>query len=63
MCDGKIRGDACHITYRNDVIIKRTGTENDSGGKCTSPKTCTGCNDGFYSDGPHCRSKCFFLYK
>lgn len=31
-------------------------SESNSGGNCSQPNICTGCNNGFYSAGPHCRS-------
>jgi hypothetical protein len=62
ICDDKIGNAACRITYTNDVIITRSGTENNSGGNCTKQNQCTDCNDGFYSDGPYCKSKCLDLF-
>ena len=58
MCDGKIKDAACNKEYHSDVIIRRDKRERHSGGHCTSPNKCTDCNNGFYSDGPYCQSKC-----
>ncbi|XP_076116644.1 uncharacterized protein LOC143084122 [Mytilus galloprovincialis] len=56
ICDGKIKSAACNKYYSNDIIRRRDGsTEKSSGGKCSRPNICTGCNNGFYSDGPYCR--------
>ncbi|XP_076117799.1 uncharacterized protein LOC143085385 [Mytilus galloprovincialis] len=46
---------ACNIKYGNDFIRTRAGYYYQSGGSCTAPDTCSGCNTGFYSDGPYCR--------
>lgn len=59
MCDGEVEGSACGILYPFDEIKRRDGTKGKfSGGSCKSPNLCQGCNDGFYSDGPYCLSKC-----
>ena len=65
ICASKIRNSACSIYYSNDVIIYRPGSlssQQHSGGHCQSPEKCAGCNDGFYADGPYCRSE-LFLFK
>ncbi|XP_063415906.1 uncharacterized protein LOC134697555 [Mytilus trossulus] len=46
---------ACNIKYENDFIRTRAGYYYQSGGSCTAPNTCIGCNTGFYSDGGYCR--------
>lgn len=62
ICDGKIKDKACTIHYPNDKIIYRPGVSTDSGetnsgGKCIAPNTCNCPKDGFYADGPYCKSK------
>lgn len=59
ICDGKTNPyGACTLRYTNDRILKRDGSVHTvSGGTCSSPDRCTGCNDGFYSTGPYCESK------
>jgi hypothetical protein len=62
ICGGKIRNSACSIYYSNDVIAYRPGSlspQRYSGGHCQSPEKCAGCNDGFYANGPYCRSELF----
>nr|XP_034301655.1 uncharacterized protein LOC105322112 [Crassostrea gigas] len=56
ICDGKTNPyGACTLRYTNDRILKRDGSVHTvSGGTCSSPDRCTGCNDGFYSTGPYC---------
>ena len=58
ICDNKINPNgACSITYTDDQILKRDGSVvRKSKGTCSSPEKCTNCNDGFYSDGPNCKS-------
>ena len=62
ICGGKIRNSACSIYYSSDVITYRPGSlspQRYSGGHCQSPEVCAGCNDGFYANGPYCRSELF----
>ncbi|KAK3099491.1 hypothetical protein FSP39_005250, partial [Pinctada imbricata] len=56
ICDGKIEPSACNKYYSgNNYIQYRTLVkEYDSGGTCSSPGQCTGCNPGFYPDGSYC---------
>lgn len=59
ICDGKtVFTGACNKYYPNDYQkTKDKGIVRSSGGSCSSPDTCTNCNDGFYSNGPYCESK------
>ncbi|XP_071123148.1 uncharacterized protein [Mytilus edulis] len=56
ICDGKtVFTGACNKYYPNDYQkTKDKGIVRSSGGTCSSPDTCTNCNDGFYSNGPYC---------
>ncbi|CAG2251380.1 unnamed protein product [Mytilus edulis] len=56
ICDGKtVFTGACNKYYPNDYQkTKDKGIVRSSGGFCSSPDTCTNCNDGFYSNGPYC---------
>ena len=62
ICDSKINPTgACTLSYSDDRILKRDGSvARISGGRCSSPEKCTNCNDGFYGDGPYCKS--MYLY-
>ncbi|VDI52160.1 Hypothetical predicted protein [Mytilus galloprovincialis] len=56
ICAGKTNlSGACNIRYYDDYQKTRKETFYNSGGKCSSPDICSGCNNGFYSDGPYCR--------
>nr|XP_034314147.1 uncharacterized protein LOC105348718 isoform X1 [Crassostrea gigas] len=57
ICDTKLNPTgACTLSYTDDKVLKRDGSvERNSGGSCSSPETCTNCNDGFYGDGPYCK--------
>ena len=61
ICDGKTNlNNACNIHYTDDVIVYRPASlspQRDSGGECIKPDACDKCNDGFYVDGPYCRSE------
>eukprot|EP00105_Crassostrea_gigas_P033283 XP_011456606.1 PREDICTED: teneurin-3-like [Crassostrea gigas] len=60
ICDTKLNPTgACTLSYTDDKVLKRDGSvERNSGGSCSSPETCTNCNDGFYGDGPYCKKAC-----
>jgi hypothetical protein len=56
-------GRSCTQHYSSDSIRKRDGSVvRDSGGSCSAPETCTDCNDGFYGDGPKCKSMKNFIF-
>ena len=60
ICDDKTNyNGACNIYYHNDYQLIRGNNRRSrsSGGSCYGPDYCIGCNDGFYADGPYCRSK------
>ncbi|CAC5414424.1 unnamed protein product [Mytilus coruscus] len=53
-CDSKTGTDACSLVYADPILIWPNEKTYDSGGTCDAPDTCSGCNEGFYSNGPYC---------
>lgn len=64
ICNGKISswGAACNKIYTDDQIKYKLDGQvvRESGGTCVAPEKCAGCEDGFYSGGNECLSKCTY---